>query len=560
MNFQEFKSIVERNGPVQRDGKDWRGRCPAHEDTGTRGDLAFCEEDGKLLVKCWGGCGTETVLGALGLTMKDLFGTNGNGKHAPRRERRKTPYPGIDAAVEAIGKRLRGRPSGQWTYQNTDGSEALVVLRFDGCAPADEKTYRPIHPSGTGYAEGDPPGSLPLFGLPELLQDATGTVFLVEGEKCVDAARSIGLLATTSAHGAGSVRKTDWQPLAGRDVVILPDNDSAGQMYAETVRDILLDLDPRARVRLVRLPDLPEGGDIHDWLEQCDAVEPETLQTRIMFLADQAEPERRGKPQDRATGEKAARGIMQPDYICMKDVSAKPVEWLWPHRIPRGMLSLIVGIEGKGKTFVVLDMAARITTGRAWPDGGDAPEIGNVVIATSEDSLEYTIRPRLDAMGADPARVFAFKGVSTDKWQCAVRRDSAWRRVRGTYEAGQAGPRDPRPADGLPGAHRPAQERRGPTGSRPVHYSRRRIRLCHRRDQPLVQRQQQTGHPSNHWFCGLQRNRPCGLAGQRRWTGQGSPCVCPGEIQPASDAKEPGFPNSRCGRRMGRRAVRLWGR
>jgi len=106
----------------------------------------------------------------------------------------------------------------------------------------------------------------------------------------------------------------------------------------------------------------------------------------------------------------------RPKYVLMKDVEAEPVHWLWQDRIPAAMLSLLVGIEGSGKTFAALDMAARITTGRPWPDGGsayEAPETGNVIFLTTEDHLAYTVRPRLDAMGADCARVAALQGVTT---------------------------------------------------------------------------------------------------------------------------------------------------
>jgi hypothetical protein len=104
----------------------------------------------------------------------------------------------------------------------------------------------------------------------------------------------------------------------------------------------------------------------------------------------------------------------RPVYVWMKDVEAKPVRWLWQDRIPSAMLSLLIGIEGTGKTFCALDLAARITTGRPLPGSEteyDTPPIGNVVFLTSEDHLSFTIKPRLDAMKADPARIAALKGV-----------------------------------------------------------------------------------------------------------------------------------------------------
>ncbi len=293
MTLDEFRSLVESGGPVQRDGRDWRGRCPAHQDDGSRGDLAFREENGRLLVKCWGGCDTKKIVAALGLTLKDLFvGNNGYGGNGHRQkhleskpDRIRTLHPSAEAAASAIAARLGGTFTNAWTYHHMDGSEAFQVLRFDGCETCDDKkTYRPIHRDGAGYAEGDPSGLLPLYGLPGLLADTTSTVFLGEGEKAADAARLIGLLATTSAHGAQSPSRTDWTPLAGREVAILPDNDEAGRDYAKKVTGILLGLNPPARVKVVTLPGLPPAGDAYDWIEERDDSQPTALRRSWLSL------------------------------------------------------------------------------------------------------------------------------------------------------------------------------------------------------------------------------------------------------------------------------------
>lgn len=66
----------------------------------------------------------------------------------------------------------------------------------------------------------------PLYRLPEI---GDARVFVCEGEKAADRARSIGLNATASANGSKAANKTDWRPLAGRKVHILPDNDEPGR-------------------------------------------------------------------------------------------------------------------------------------------------------------------------------------------------------------------------------------------------------------------------------------------------------------------------------------------
>ena len=59
---------VKRTAP----GK-WPACCPAHESK-SGSSLSVRElDDGRLLVHCFGGCSVESVLGAIGLDMTDLF-------------------------------------------------------------------------------------------------------------------------------------------------------------------------------------------------------------------------------------------------------------------------------------------------------------------------------------------------------------------------------------------------------------------------------------------------------------------------------------------------------
>ena len=95
---------------------------------------------------------------------------------------------------------------------------------------------------------------------------------------------------------------------------------------------------------------------------------------------------------------------------CFAGIRPKPLRWLWRNRFPAGKLSLIVGDPDKGKSLITLDIAARITTGRPFPDGAPC-ERGSVIILSAEDDAEDTIRPRLDAAGADASRVHWLEAV-----------------------------------------------------------------------------------------------------------------------------------------------------
>ncbi len=96
----------------------------------------------------------------------------------------------------------------------------------------------------------------------------------------------------------------------------------------------------------------------------------------------------------------------------LSKVTPRGVGWLWQGRVPLGKVTLLVGDPGRGKSLLALDMAARISRGAPWPDalGGSAP-LGRTILLSAEDDIEDTIRPRLDALGADPSRICVLRAV-----------------------------------------------------------------------------------------------------------------------------------------------------
>jgi hypothetical protein len=146
------------------------------------------------------------------------------------------------------------------------------------------KEIRPVARHGDGWRIGAMPEPRPLYRLPELVKAMH--VIVAEGEKAADAARALGFVATTSAGGSQAPGKTDWRPLAGKEVWILPDNDAPGRKYADVVVSILARQTPTPAVRVVELPELPEGGDIVDWMDaHGEAAEPDGMRAEIEDLA-----------------------------------------------------------------------------------------------------------------------------------------------------------------------------------------------------------------------------------------------------------------------------------
>jgi putative DNA primase/helicase len=95
---------------------------------------------------------------------------------------------------------------------------------------------------------------------------------------------------------------------------------------------------------------------------------------------------------------------------CFRDIAPEAVRWLWPKRIPLGKLTLLVGDPGLGKSLVTIHLASCVTSGSAFPDG-EKCEAGEVIFLSAEDDPADTIRPRLDAAGANVSRSHILEAV-----------------------------------------------------------------------------------------------------------------------------------------------------
>lgn len=110
-----------------------------------------------------------------------------------------------------------------------------------------------------------------------------------------------------------------------------------------------------------------------------------------------------------------ARQNAKPEALVVKlsSVTPRDVEWIRPQRWPQGKLCLVVGDPGLGKSLLLLDAAARISTGRSWPEGTPAPA-GRVLTLTAEDGLDDTVVPRLARMGADLSQIHVLRAIRQD--------------------------------------------------------------------------------------------------------------------------------------------------
>lgn len=372
------QTILSRLQAFKLTGRNqWQARCPAHEDRVASLSIGRGEA-GRALVHCHAGCTTTAILAAIDLGESDLFVEQGQACPPAQPSRKlSTVFPTAEAATEALGQRVEGSLAGSWCYQGLDGQEVFRVLRF--ATGENSKTYRPIHRHNDRWVLGDPPGLLPLYRLPEL--QAAGRVYLCEGEKCVDAARAIGLVATTSAHGAESADKSDWGPLAGKDVVIFPDNDDAGRQYAQKVSDHLGRLKPPARVRIIQLPGLPPHGDIADFLEASDSKTSEELKGWIESLVQQSPDETPMiVPVRRLLG----------NHPCLRP----PVIY---SLLREGETMNLVAPPKTGKSWLAVDLAIAVASGQQWL--GQFRTVQGDVLVIDNELHEETIAHRIPKVG-----------------------------------------------------------------------------------------------------------------------------------------------------------------
>jgi hypothetical protein len=287
------KRILDRLAGVRETKSGWSARCPAHDDS--TASLSVAEgEGGRVLLKCFAGCSTKAIVAAVNAKERDLFEADSAKPTKTKRSSSTTKaskaYATADAAQEAYQRTL-GEPTESYAYLDASGKPVGRVLRWR--RPGRKKEIRPISLHADGWRLEQMAEPRPLYMVNCVVQARGSGLVVVEGEKCVHAlSLGLGLRATTSAGGSNAASKSDWSPLAGRDVVILPDADAPGRKYAAEVAEILLGLDPPARVRIVDLaPDRDDGFDVADMYEACRSEEElKALRAKIGRLADEAEP------------------------------------------------------------------------------------------------------------------------------------------------------------------------------------------------------------------------------------------------------------------------------
>jgi putative DNA primase/helicase len=247
-NWSLFCSKLEK---VKQTSNGIEALCPVHDDK--KASLTASLNGEKILFKCQAGCGNNEILQTINMEWDQFFVHSDNSKTPKKKE------------------------VCRYRYKNKDGKHAFDVVRLE------PKTFRPQRPDGKWSLEGIE--RVP-YNLPELLQGVKDLklIILLEGEKDVDSAMAMGLIATTFVGGAGKWRDEYSEYFHGADVVLIPDNDFPGLKGMTYIAKKLHGT--ASRIRMLELPGLgpsqeKHGKDFSDWAN-LDGNTPIILNDLVM--------------------------------------------------------------------------------------------------------------------------------------------------------------------------------------------------------------------------------------------------------------------------------------
>jgi hypothetical protein len=255
-----------------------------------------------------------------------------------------------------------------YSYFDADGAEAYQVCRMY------PKTFRQRRPDGRGGYIYKMDGVEPLpYNLPGIMQNPDQPVFVVEGEACADALIEAGLVGTTNHGGAGKWLDAHAQHLAGRNVIVMPDNDEAGLRHADKV---VASLWGRAgQIKRVDLPGLPDKGDVVDFLRERTLGELVEIVQRTPTLTEAPQVS------DEAVADEDGNALEPFETLDQDAVwSMPPVEFLVDQLLPERAFTMMYGAPGSGKSFLAIDMALSVAHGVPW-QGYDTKQGGVLYIA-----------------------------------------------------------------------------------------------------------------------------------------------------------------------------------
>ena len=280
--------------------------------------------------------------------------------------------PGLKVypTLEALQSTLSNLKS-VFKYDNPrTGKPDLVVFRIED---GDGKRFLQARPEAGGFVLQKPKGMQPLYNRARV--EKADRVVVVEGEKCVHALHYFGIVATTSPGGCKAAKYADWSLLDGKRIVLWPDADDGGKLYADDVQNVLRK-SSLYRINPAALG-LKDGDDVVDHILRLEeqAKSRDQIQAVLLAILDAAEPiQPEGKVHNYL--ERCRNGQLR----------VIPLPWPLLDRLTRAMrpgtITLLCAGPGATKSFMLLQAIQH------WYANGE-----QVAALLLEDSAEYhTVR------------------------------------------------------------------------------------------------------------------------------------------------------------------------
>jgi len=388
MSAQEIASIL---GNAKKVGNGYLASCPVPDHGQGKGDkhpsLSITESvDGNYLFKCHGGCDQHIVFS----TIKDM----GILPQLPDRPEYLSSIKPIPTSSQATNPTVMTLEH-EWHYVDEDGISLFLKQRYK-TNDIKGKTYKTLRvmPDGSRVGKLGDCRIIP-YRLPELRQAiADGRViYITEGEKAADSLCSLGVVATTSHAGAGGWNQDLNQYFAGANVVIVPDNDAAGWGYAHKIVESLLGSGSTKSIRVLDLPLTHPKEDAYEWVNRYDGSRSLLAQLAkacpiVKSVEDVFQPARLHEyvPEPQSKESSATVKEAKPSRLLVESwdsIKDEPVEWLVQSIVPKKAFVALYAPPASYKSFISLDLAEAIATGRDWM-GYKIPKKGAVLYICGE--------------------------------------------------------------------------------------------------------------------------------------------------------------------------------
>ena len=361
----------------------WMGKCPVHEDSDPSLSVGT-GEDGKILLNCFAGCETEEIARSIGLDIKDLMAEKPDF----------VPFPPERVSLPALARKT-ALPQ---EYLETEigliekNREVLVPYRDEEGNHIYYK--RRVALDGKGKYRYEPGSKLVPYGrwkLPEARENRFGPyLFMPEGETDCWTFWNHGVsaLGVPGANAAGCVTAEDVRGI--KKIYMIQEPGNGGSVFVEKLGRRLREIGYTGRLSVVKCPEgVKDPNELH------------TLYPTLGFMEILREITAEAK-------EWTEESDLSQRVRCAADIKPAKIDFLWRPRIPIGVVTLLAGKPGLGKSVFTAWLSSVISRGGDYPEEGPAPEPSGTLLFSAEDDEGSIIIPRLAANSADLKRIHIY--------------------------------------------------------------------------------------------------------------------------------------------------------